>query len=292
MVEAIRQMKRMKAEVAKLRRWQQYMIDRMQAGSGATDASGDASVTFPHTFTSVPKVFLQGVDASARGIVLDVVSKSATGFTAKARKATGLPTDYGLINMGYYTGSAYTALPSQTAIELGIHSHTVDSHAHSIGAASTGTFVTGGWDPGHSHAVPSIGSATGGTRVYAPYTDVTAMESHAPGYLAIYTGSSCGYFRDEGHSHILGSIGSSTTGITFYTASAVTGIPSSTGAAAPGTSSVNLAHAHWITGGTTGTFVTSLAVPSPPNPTYWKSFATADGAPVLAVDFDWLAFLP
>lgn len=65
-----------------------YIDNRIQMGAGSTDGSGDATITFPTSFASTPKVFLQGKDASAKGIVLDIVSKDVNGFVVKARKIT------------------------------------------------------------------------------------------------------------------------------------------------------------------------------------------------------------
>jgi len=63
---------------------------RMDRGSATTDAAGEATVTFARPFTRPPRVFLNSIDAAAKGIVLDVVSVSTTGFTVKARQTTGL----------------------------------------------------------------------------------------------------------------------------------------------------------------------------------------------------------
>lgn len=61
-----------------------------EKGSDTTDGSGDCTVTFDEEFDDVPLVFLQGRDAAAKGIVLDIVSKSTTQFVVKARKVTGV----------------------------------------------------------------------------------------------------------------------------------------------------------------------------------------------------------
>ncbi|TDA33204.1 MAG: hypothetical protein DSO04_01070, partial [Hadesarchaea archaeon] len=98
---------------------------KMQAGRVLTGTDGTATVTFPEPFSRVPKVFLQGVDQYGRGIVVDLVSVSETGFTLKARQTAAPPTG------SFLTGLSY----------------------------STGSFVTGGSDPGHSHSNPSTDSA-------------------------------------------------------------------------------------------------------------------------------------
>jgi hypothetical protein len=66
---------------------------KMQAGRVLTGSDGTATVTFPEPFGTTPKVFLQGVDSFGRGIVVDLVSVSETGFTMKARVVTAIPSD-------------------------------------------------------------------------------------------------------------------------------------------------------------------------------------------------------
>lgn len=87
----------------------------VQCGSGTTDANGDATVTFGRPFAAVPCINLQGVDPLAQGIVLDVVSKSATGFTVKARRTTGLIHGHYVVEGGVtgITGQTLRALPIQ-----------------------------------------------------------------------------------------------------------------------------------------------------------------------------------
>lgn len=294
-----RQLKKIKRETMRL----DDFLNWIQRGSGATDALGDAAITFLRApYPSTPVVFLQAVDAAAKGIVLDVVSKSATGFTVKARKVTGLPTGQALKGMHYTTASAVTSTTA-TGSALGSHSHTVDSHTHSIAAATTGTFVTGGTDPGHTHTNPNTGSA--GDHIHQLSATVASISDGALAYRmrgyasdGVTTGGTLGeaqaaggtafaYSKTAGaHTHTQGDTGSSTTGITLTTASAVTGIPSATGSASPGTSSVDLAHTHTIAAATMGTFVTSLVI----DPTDWLTVVTGDPV-VLAADFDWLSLL-
>ena len=148
-----------------------------QAGSGTTDANGDATITFPQPFGSTPKVFLQSTDAAAKGIVLDVVAKSATQFTVKARRVTGLPTGQALKDFHYSTASAVTGIPSATGSALGYHSHTVSSHSHSYsgttGGPSTqtpvvdGLYITPVASASHTHD-----GTTGG-----PFTTVAVASS-------------------------------------------------------------------------------------------------------------------
>jgi hypothetical protein len=137
-----------------------------QAGSGATDASGEATVTFPRPFSSVPKVFLQGVDTSARGIVLDVVSKTTTGFTVKARKITGVNSGGGVSTVDPAVGGvAYT------------HNYSDPEHTHG------GTTSSGGVDHTHSYSgttgIPS--STTSVADGYWPTLVVTGVDASTGG---------------------------------------------------------------------------------------------------------------
>jgi hypothetical protein len=72
--------------------WHPSQAPKIQTGSSQTDTSGNASITFTTPFPTTPKVFVQGKDANAEGIVIDIVSVSQTGFTVKARKVTGITT--------------------------------------------------------------------------------------------------------------------------------------------------------------------------------------------------------
>src|SRR4051812_45179409 len=57
------------------------LIERVEAGSATTDTFGAAVVTFPQSFAAPPKIVAQ---ASAPGVVIQISSRSATGFTAVA----------------------------------------------------------------------------------------------------------------------------------------------------------------------------------------------------------------
>ncbi|GAI87352.1 unnamed protein product, partial [marine sediment metagenome] len=168
----------------------------IQVGSGATDAAGDATVTFPggFTFSSTPKVFLQGLDAAAKGIVLDVVSKTVTGFAVKARKVTGVDSGgavgtvtpigtaylWGVDDPGHHHTNPATGGPSTTAtVASSTHTHsftpsgTVSTFTgNTAGATGTtdpgvgGTAYTWGYEGGsdsHSHTNPNTGSVGGHT---------------------------------------------------------------------------------------------------------------------------------
>jgi len=131
-----------------------------EKGSDATDGSGDCTVVFDEEFAEIPLVFLQAVDAVAKGIVLDVVSKSTTQFVVKARKVTGMPNQhtfsdsdsdsFNTDSKSAGTPSGSIGVPSGTINAAGpIHSHTVQAHNHN-GITAWG-FCTGG--QGHQHGV-------------------------------------------------------------------------------------------------------------------------------------------
>jgi len=115
-------------------------------GTGQTDASGNATITFPIAFPSPPLVFVHAVDANARGIVIDVVSVSTTGFTVKARKVTGITSGSAGDHYHSFTpsgsiGSAgdhyHSFTPSGSIGYAGGHSHTISAvsdHSHSFSA--------------------------------------------------------------------------------------------------------------------------------------------------------------
>jgi len=107
-----------------------------EKGSDTTDGSGDCTVTFDEEFDDVPLVFLQGRDAAAKGIVLDVVSKSTTQFVVKARKVTGITSQ---------AKSAGTPAGTNTQVSGGTPSGTVgneSSHTHALNQQTSGADCT------------------------------------------------------------------------------------------------------------------------------------------------------
>lgn len=116
----------------------------LQVGNGATDASGNATITFDKEFTVAPKVFLQGLDAGAKGIVLDVVSISTTQVTVKARKVTGLSHVHSQNNVGS-TGSASGTTSSHAG-----HYH--DLYGGTMGVSMVKTKTAGS----HTHTYSTV----------------------------------------------------------------------------------------------------------------------------------------
>lgn len=279
-LDVLRQLKLIRKEAKRIADF----YDNIQMGSGATDAAGDATVTFPggFVFSSTPKVFLQGVDAAAKGIVLDVVSKTVAGFTVKARKVTG-------INSGGAVGSIDPAVGG-SAYTWGLadpgHTHTnpntssVGGHTHSIGSPSTGSFVYSGTDPGHTHTgtTDNDNSATLWGWLIGAYDTLYAasVSGGSPTTHFYATDAFMGHqqYLYGHHTHTF-TTGSSTTGITLNTSPAVTGIPSSTGSAG--------GHSH--TQGSTGNSHIGVTLQIE----YHYHTSTA---PVLSVNFDFLAILP
>jgi len=122
-------------------------------GTGQTDANGNATITFSTAFPSTPLVFVQAVDPNARGIVIDVVSVSTTGFTVKARKVTGITSDSAGDHYHSFTpsgsiGSAgdhyHSFTPSGSIGSAGDHYHSF-TPSGSIGSAG-----------GHSHTISAV----------------------------------------------------------------------------------------------------------------------------------------
>jgi hypothetical protein len=146
---------------------------KMQAGAASTDASGNATVAFPEPFSTVPKVFLQGVDASARGIVLDVVSVSATGFSVKARKVTGMGTGsagdhFHSVGVSGTTGTASAYLDAITSITTGT---CPAGHANCVVTSYASTPVA---DSVHTHSC-SWTNYTGTTGAHTHGVDAPAL---------------------------------------------------------------------------------------------------------------------
>ncbi len=59
-------------------------FDFIQAGSGSTNGNEDVTITFKTAFSFIPEVFVQTIGSPVE-IILDVVDKSSTDFTVRAR---------------------------------------------------------------------------------------------------------------------------------------------------------------------------------------------------------------
>ena len=245
-------------------------------GTGTTDANGDASITFPVEFTTPPLVFLQSKDASARGIVLDVVSVTTTGFTVKARKVTGITTS----SAGSHT---HSFTPSGSISTAGAHSHSFTPSGTISNAGSHSHSFT----PSGSISSTDLGSKTSGgpsaTRVVAddPYLWSTLYAASSIGgtpdtaFKAASSVNRTSVATDtHTHSVTLGSHSHTFTGSSGTTDSA--GDHSHTFTGSSGTTSSAGDHSHTFTGssGTTGSAGAHTH--------------TVD-APVLSVDFMWVA---
>ena len=339
--DELRQLKLIRKEAERIAKF----YGNIQVGSGTTDAAGDATVTFPggFTFSSTPKVFLQGVDAAAKGIVLDVVSKTVAGFTVKARKVTGLPTgtalkgihytkDYGLINVGYTTASAVTGIPNITGYGGPDHTHGFSGTTGAASAYVSPVNVIADHDPTSGPSTPhtTVASST------HTHTNPKTYANIDPGIGSPYTGTvyhawigSLGTIYRHSYSESL-----TVNEVTHKHNQPATGSPSTTTTVASSTHTHTVSahvgtrvdaasrththdysgttggasaysHRHSIGSPSTASFVDSLFIPAPPDPTYWKEFVTSlsiwdpddlitvvvGGAPVLAADFDWLALL-
>lgn len=212
-------------------------------GTGQTDANGNATITFPIAFPSPPLVFVHAVDSNARGIVIDVVSVSTTGFTVKARKVTGITSGSAGDHYHSFTpsgsiGSAgdhyHSFTPSGSIGYAGGHSHTISAvsdHSHSFSATSGDPSSTApiiyyyfktcpsghdncqvssvDWvfagDKTHTHDVSGTTGSAGG-HDHGGYTGSVGDHNHS------FTGSTGNTSTAGGHTHsFTGSTGNTST---------------------------------------------------------------------------------
>ena len=152
----------------------------LQKGSDTTNAAGDVTVTFPNAFAVAPLVFLQGVDAGSKGIVLDVVSKSTTQVVVKARQVTGItsgtePVHSHSFSDGFTVSAVSAGTPSGTVTNhrhsfsdgftvssesAGTPSGTVSNHRHSFSDSFNTAYVSAGTPSGSINSV-SAGTPSG-----------------------------------------------------------------------------------------------------------------------------------
>jgi hypothetical protein len=234
-------------------------------GTGQTDANGNATITFPIAFPSPPLVFVHAVDANARGIVIDVVSVSTTGFTVKARKVTG-------ITSGSAGDHYHSFTPSGSIGSAGDHYHSF-TPSGSIGYAG-----------GHSHTISAVSDHSHSFSATTSLPDYTAT--------AIYdiTFQNC----PSGHTNCqLSGISSYSVADSYHTHSA-SGTTGSAGGHNHGgyTGSVG-DHSHSFTGSTGNTSTAGAHTHSFTGSTENTSTAGAHthsvDAPVLSVNFVWIA---
>jgi len=257
--------------------WHPSLAPKIQTGSSTTDTSGNASITFTTPFPTTPKVFVQGKDASARGIVIDIVSVSQTGFTVKARKVTGITTSS--------SGShSHSFTPSGTIATAGAHSHTY-TPSGSISSTDLGSV-----DSGLPSATITVASDP------IKWVTLYAASSSGGSPTAPFQAASTDSYQSvasSGHVHnvVLPSHSHTFTGTQGTTDSA--GDHSHTFTGSSGTTSSDGAHSHTFTGtqGTTDsagdhshTFTGSSGTTSSTG----AHTHTVD-APVLQISFDWIA---
>jgi hypothetical protein len=250
------------------------MLLEGQKGTGTTNASGDASITFPVAFDTAPLVFLQGKDASARGIVLDVVSVTTTGFTVKARKTTGITTGSAGAHTHSFTPSGSISSVSAGTPSGSISSDSAGTPSGTISSDSAGTpSGTIGSAGDHSHTSFSLG----GTFSWS-----------TPGYYRYILRGSDGVQvnarveADSSQTSI--SIPSSTAGAhthTFTGDALPTHTHTFTGSALP-------THSHTFTGSALPTHSHTFTGSSGTTGSAGDHSHSVD-APVLSVDFMWVA---
>jgi hypothetical protein len=124
-----------------------------QKGSTSTDANGDKTVTFSTAFGSTPLVFVQAVDASARGIIIDVVSKSTSNFVVKARSASAIGSHKHLIgNIGAQADFTMSVANESAHTHSSVGTSGVDNADHTHTAVGT----SGVQSADHTHS--SVGN--------------------------------------------------------------------------------------------------------------------------------------
>jgi hypothetical protein len=232
----------------------------LQRGSGTTDINGDATITFPAAFNSTPLIFLQGRDAGARGIVLDVVSKSTTQFVVKARKVTGITSG----TSGSHTHT-FTPSGSISSVSAGTPSGSISSvsdHTHS----NPNTSTTGA----HTHSNPNTSGPSAVTGIPV-FSDIGTCPS---GHSNCTVTSRQINMPTETHYHQQGATGSA--GDHYHTIGA-------TGAAG--------GHSHTFTGSALPTHNHEFTGTQGDTDSSGDHSHTVD-APNLSVDFDWLAIEP
>jgi hypothetical protein len=266
-------------------------------GTGQTDANGDATITFPIAFPSPPLVFVHAIDANARGIVIDVVSVSTTGFTVKARKVTG-------ITSGSAGDHYHSFTPSGSIGSAGDHYHSF-TPSGSIGSAGdhyhsftpSGSIGNAG---GHSHTISAVSdhshsfSATsGGPSSTWLAIDVYFQTCPAGHSDCQYSGFYYCYVGDNTHTHSVSGTTGSAGGHDHggYTGSVGDHSHSFTGST--GNTSTAGGHTHSFTGSTGNTSTAGAHTHSFTGSTGNTSTAGAHthsvDAPVLSVNFVWIA---
>lgn len=161
-----------------------------QKGTATTDSSGNASITFPVPFPTTPFIFIQAIDANAQGIVIDIVSKSNTGFSVKARKVTGMGTSSAGDHSHSFTPAGSVSVSST---DLG----TKTSGTPSATKLMLEYMTTDYCDAGHSNCKVSTW-----VRSLVPtddHTHTTTIGSHT--HSASFSGSSGTTSTAGGHSH-------------------------------------------------------------------------------------------
>ncbi len=152
---------------------------RVESGTGVTAGDGTLAVTFDTPYASAPAVTATAVSVPG-GVIMTLVSVTATGFTAKATVPDATA-----------TASSYTH--THTASWGGLHTHCIAAeldHAHPIPiqAAHMHAIVA---DPAHTHMyndVTGVVAAAAHTHMYDRISAVLGVTGGAPGSFDIFTG--------------------------------------------------------------------------------------------------------
>lgn len=174
--------------------WVNAPTQDIQFGSGTTNVSGVATITFPHAFSSTPKITLGGY---SEGVVLSITSKTTTGFSVKARGLWGCYTD----EIGDHS---HTVTASGTSGSESSHTHYVGSHTHDFNAGnhahSFSDSATTGSGSSHTHSIGHL-SSTAGQSAGTPSGSISSYGTHdhwVYGGNTVRTSYTGGY---DGHTH-------------------------------------------------------------------------------------------
>jgi len=163
---------------------------RLEAGTGTTNATGLATVTFSEKYTQTPIVI---VTPYTDGVVAKVIDRTVSGFTIKTRKVIDLTTgSAGSHRHSISTNGAHDHEPIMykgTVKTSGGHAITVPqlaAHTHSDVASGFEATGSTGADEEHTHSyidetvdtLYKIGAA-GGDHNHGGYTGYAGTHTHS-----------------------------------------------------------------------------------------------------------------
>jgi hypothetical protein len=155
--------------------WHPSLAPKIQTGSSQTDTSGNATITFTTPFPTTPKVLIQGKDANAEGIIVDIVSVSQTGFTVKARKATGITTSTTGSHSHSFTPSGTIGTPSAYTDVTDFITWQNCPSGH-VNCQLSGTTLINVATYDHTHTFTGASGSTGSTGSHSHTVDAPVLQ--------------------------------------------------------------------------------------------------------------------